>query len=549
VKGPSILADARREPGRESVAVIVTTFEHAHFLSDALESLMAQSLPADEIIVVDDGSSDDPAAVTARFPGVRLVRIENSGLSAARNAGLALARSRFVVFLDADDVLLPTALEQGLACMAANPGAAFVYGAHRLFDFRAGDPPAADPRNRDAAPPQLRRVGPLGYHDFLRSNCVGMHGAAVYDRAMLVESGGFDTTLKCCEDYDIYLRLAKRHRVACHPNVVADYRMHGSNMSANAPTMRETVLAVHARHRPEPGDPAALRAWKEGRAILEKSFSTSVWKRRRNLSRSDRWAQRVEMVKVAPRMAPGAALRQLLIDSLPAPVGRMLRRVRRSTMLPHIGQIDFGDLARIAPISRGFGFKRGTPIDRHYIERFLAANCADIRGSVLEVGAPTYSERFGRGIERQDVLNVIPDVPGTTITGDLGEEDILPEAQFDCIVLTQTLQFVYDMPAAVARLARSLKPGGVLLATVPGLSPIDTEQWGERWFWSLTERSALRLMGDAFGAENVAISISGNAFAATCFLQGIAMEEVGADWLEPYDPAFPVTIAIRAVRA
>src|SRR5689334_10446763 len=108
-----------------SVTVIIPTFNHAHYLADAIASVVAQTHPADEIIVVDDGSTDDPAAVVARFNGVRLIRQNNRGLSAARNMGLHSSTTSYVVFLDADDRLLPIALEAGLDVAATYPNRAF----------------------------------------------------------------------------------------------------------------------------------------------------------------------------------------------------------------------------------------------------------------------------------------------------------------------------------------------------------------------------------------------------------------------------------------
>src|SRR3954447_22530496 len=126
------------------VAVVIPTFNHAHFLGEALASVSAQTRPVAEVIVVDDGSTDDPAAVVAGRPGARLIRQDNRGLSAARNTGLRAARSRYVLFLDADDLLTPVAVAAGLACFDRAPGAAFVYGAHRRVD--AGGRPLGERR-------------------------------------------------------------------------------------------------------------------------------------------------------------------------------------------------------------------------------------------------------------------------------------------------------------------------------------------------------------------------------------------------------------------
>src|SRR5258708_17358462 len=122
-----------------SVAVVIPTFKHARFLADEIMSVLAQKHPADEIIVVDDGSTDDPASVVSQFAKVRLIRQENRGLSAARNTGLRNCATSHVVFLDADDRLLPIALHAGLASIAERPECAFLHGRHRLIS-EAGRP-------------------------------------------------------------------------------------------------------------------------------------------------------------------------------------------------------------------------------------------------------------------------------------------------------------------------------------------------------------------------------------------------------------------------
>ena len=136
-----------------------------------------------------------------------------------------------------------------------------------------------------------------------------------------------------------------------------------------------------------------------------------------------------------------------------------------------------------------------------------------------------------------------------TITGDLSQPGLLPEAAFDCMVMTQTLHFIFDVRAAVVEIHRGLKPGGVLLLTVPGISQIDRGEWGESWFWSLTRQSALRLFADVFGAENVETETFGNVFAATAFLQGLALEEVDRSMLDVADKSYPVIVTVRARRA
>ena len=214
-----------------------------------------------------------------------------------------------------------------------------------------------------------------------------------------------------------------------------------------------------------------------------------------------------------------------------------------------MGQVDFGDLASTDPISHDFGYDRGTPIDRYYIETFLASAAGLIRGHVLEVGDDAYTRRFGTDLSKVDVLHVHPGNPKASIIGDVSQPGVLPEARFDCIVFTQTLHLVFDMKAALRELHRALKPGGVLLVTVPGISQIDRGEWGKAWYWALTPASADRLFREAFAPSPPLVQAHGNVFAACAFLQGLAVEEVDAAKLDVFDEAYPTVISVRAVRS
>jgi SAM-dependent methyltransferase len=144
------------------------------------------------------------------------------------------------------------------------------------------------------------------------------------------------------------------------------------------------------------------------------------------------------------------------------------------------GRIRFGSLRRIVPISREWGSDRGLPIDRYYIERFLRVHGADIRGHVMEIRDDAYTREFGGNrVTRTDVLHAVEGNPQATIVADLACADHIPSDTFDCVILTQTLQFIYDALAAVGTLHRILKPGGVLLATIPGISQSNRRL--ERW--------------------------------------------------------------------
>ena len=224
----------------------------------------------------------------------------------------------------------------------------------------------------------------------------------------------------------------------------------------------------------------------------------------------------------------------------------LLQRVRR--IRGYMG-LRIGRFAAAAPLSTAYGFDRGTPIDRFYIENFLQRHSADIHGTLLEMADSRYSRRFGG--DRVDVQQVVDLSAGNeqaTIIGDLCDPAVLPGEAFDCIIVTQTLQFIYDMPKVVQQVHRALLPGGVALITVPGIAPA---RGGSDYqcYWSLTEDALSRLVGDVFGAAGVTVSTQGNLFAATAFLHGAALEETPIHKLRACDPAYPVIVAARAVKS
>jgi SAM-dependent methyltransferase len=235
---------------------------------------------------------------------------------------------------------------------------------------------------------------------------------------------------------------------------------------------------------------------------------------------------------------------------VPAGARRRLRPVRRAYVdWRRRRPPDLGDLRRVTPIDPNWGFERGTPVDRYYVERFVGGHASDIRGRVLEIAAPDYTGRFGTGVTQVDVLMAKAGNPAATIVGDLADAPQIPSDAFDCAIVTQTLQFVWDVRAAIATLHRILAPGGVLLATVPGLtkiSPPEDEEYGE--WWHYTARSARRLAEQAFGEGNVEVEAFGNVLSATAFLYGLAASDLRPDELDVRDRLYEVTIGFRAVK-
>jgi glycosyltransferase involved in cell wall biosynthesis len=538
----SAIGDCVHTPDTGTVGVVITTYNHAHFLPESLASVFRQTRRSGEVIVVDDGSTDDPAAVVGRCPGARLIRQENRGLAAARNRGLAALSTTYVVFLDADDRLAPDAIERGLACFGRAPECGFVYGGHVYID-REGqeigeryEPPGDEP-----------------YLKLLRGNFIAMHGAVMYRREKLLEVGGFDETLRRCEDYDVYLRMASRFPIAGYADRVAAYRLHGANMSVDHAAMLRSALDVHGRYRPPRREARARAAWREGRRSWRRCYAEEMaaarYRRRReggSLVRS------LPGLLATARALPSLAWREACRGMRRRAAALLPPRLRRWIIpsgdhRPSLGRVRFGDLDRVTPISRDFGFDRGLPVDRYYIEKFLERHASEIAGRVLEVGDDSYTRRFGGArVSRTDILHVHAGNPRATLVGDLTDASVLPENAFNCIVLTQTLHLIYDVRLAVERLHRALAAGGVVLVTAPGISQIDRGEWGKSWCWSFTAVSIRRLFGDVFGGDAVMVEEYGNVFSATAFLHGLAVEELTQEQLDPLDRAYPVILGVRA---
>ncbi|MEM9164354.1 MAG: methyltransferase domain-containing protein [Cyanobacteria bacterium P01_F01_bin.4] len=210
--------------------------------------------------------------------------------------------------------------------------------------------------------------------------------------------------------------------------------------------------------------------------------------------------------------------------------------------------VQMGDFRHLKPVNAGWGFERGQPIDRYYIENFLARQANDIRGRALGIGDDYYIQTFGKDrVTKTDVLH-IEEHPNATIVADLTTADPIPSDTFDCFLLVQTLQLIYEVRLALKTTYRIMKPGGVVLATFPGITPLKDEEWNSCWCWNFTALSAQRLFEEVFPRENIRIEIHGNALAATAFLQGLAVQDLRKGKLDYTDPSYPVIITVRAVK-
>ena len=216
---------------------------------------------------------------------------------------------------------------------------------------------------------------------------------------------------------------------------------------------------------------------------------------------------------------------------------------------PAPGKVNTGDLKRLTPFSFEFGYDRGGPVDRYYIENFLERTAARIKGRTLEIGDNYYTTKYGgQNVQQSDILHVDETNPNATFVGDLSNAPFLPDNSFDCIVLTQTLQFIYHYKAAIQTCYRILKPGGCLLVTVPGITPLDHGKWKNTWYWSFTRASMIKVFDESFSSKNVKVESFGNIFVATAFLYGMGLPEVDKKTMDHADEHYPVIITIEAVK-
>ncbi len=514
-------------------------------MPEAFASVWQQDYPAVEIIVVDDGSTDSTREVTQRYPAVKYIYQANQGLSAARNTGIRHSTGQYLVFLDADDWLLPDALKINAHYLLQAPTLAFVSGAHDKVFMTTG-----------LIREEFQEVTSQHYEHLLRGNYIGMHATVMYQR-WIFDVVLFDITLKACEDYDLYLRIARTYPVAHHAKRMAAYRLHSANMSGNVPLMLSTVLAVLRRQQTQLRTAAEKQAYARGQEIWKEYYSTELYRKVRT---TDAAATPAELRMLATHR-PSLLLRHL-VQPKPIMLKKVIKKYAPASGLrllhkaglynnysPAIGKILPGDFARKSPFSTEFGYDRGGPVDRYYIEAFLQQEAALIKGRVLEIGDNEYTLRYGKGITQSDILHVDASNPHATFVGDLSNAPHLPDNSFDCIVLTQTLHLIYEYKHALATCYRILKPGGTLLLTVPGITPIDHGEWKKTWYWSFTDSALHRLFADTFPTGAVQISSFGNVFIASAFLYGMGLSEVTKEQLDHYDPQFQVINAVKATKA
>lgn len=561
-------ADAPGET-RPRVTVVMIFLNMSTFLAEAIDSVLTQQYTHWELMLVDDGSSDGSTEIARRYADRYPGRVhylehpghENRGMSASRNLGVHAGCGEYVAFLDSDDVWLPNKLVEHVALLDAHPEAGWLAGGLIMwYSWTHREQDLASDRTRELRIERDRVLHPPHHFcEFLRNGGAlpGINSLLIRRSAIESVGGSDDRFRGAYEDQVLISKLSLNFPVYIASGCLDRYRQHpGSHTAMVRRDGAYHPYRPHQLRRPflewvesyvrERGIENAdvLEAVRVQLSPYRSRAVFALWWVRQSVA-GLRWTVRAALEDGARRVG-----RDLVPTGLHAWASR---RVYGENYRPPKGLIDFGSLRRVTPVSRCGGRDRGLPVDRYYIEQLLARHAGDIRGHVLEIGDDAYARRFGGDrVGQIDILHAYAGNPKATIVADLADAPHIPDETFDCIILTQTLQYVFDARAAVRTLHRSLTPGGVLLATVPGISQIvpdvaADDAHAHPW-WSFTSHSMARMLRECFSAEHVSVQSFGNVLAATALLHGACAEELTAAELDAVDGEYQVIVGVRAVK-
>lgn len=285
-----------------AVSIVIPCFNQAHFLGDAIESALNQTFRGIEVIVVDDGSTDETHSVAQSYEAVHYVRQENLGLAAARNAGLAASRGRMCVFLDSDDRLLPNAVEVGVAELEEHSDAAFASGICTLIA----------PDGSTLFTPEQFIVDSDHFSFLLQNNYIWNPGSVIYHRWVLDCIGGFDVRRDAAADYDLYLRITRMMPVRSHGTVVSEYRHHGRNMSRDSNLMLEAIRSsLESQRRHVAKNPELQVALQDGIGAAETFYGDELLQDIRA-----QWARRMAAIEPVLSSSIDSEEREALLEEL-----------------------------------------------------------------------------------------------------------------------------------------------------------------------------------------------------------------------------------------
>ncbi|MEO8522585.1 MAG: trifunctional glycosyltransferase/class I SAM-dependent methyltransferase/polysaccharide deacetylase [Acidobacteriota bacterium] len=487
-----------------TVSVLLRVTDGGAALLRTADALSRQRGVAIELALI----RTDGAAVLAESIAVRTgARIFDVGghPGAALNAAIGETAGDLVAVIPEGWLPASALLERAAAVLAADAAIAAVAPGVTLVG--AGDPDAAA-----WGPPALDAAS-------LLADPGGTPPVFVFRRKAWQEAG-FDEQLDGLVEYEFWLRLALAGQTLRH--LPASLVSRDAGAKRRRPGEDEDHLRflrqVLTRHQAVVG--THMRA-----ALVEREVAFGRTREGHRLL-------------LARRDADLAELDRLRADA-----------AHHRAYLEHHGAsaVDWGDLRRVDPVSRDWGYDRGTPVDRRYIETFLASHSSDVHGAVLEIQEDDLTRAFGGPrVTTADVLDVDAANARATVIADLRAASGVEDARFDCIILTQTLHVVDDMAAALGECYRMLGPGGVLLATFPAASRVCLEYGRDGDFWRLTPAGARQLVETSFAPAHTSADVFGNVLTNVAFLHGLAAEELTDQEYAAVDPYFPALTGIRA---
>jgi glycosyltransferase involved in cell wall biosynthesis len=546
------------------VSVIVPYFNAERFLRETVESVFSQTYKDWELLLVDDGSTDGSAGIALEYAGKYKDRVRvlehpghvNAGLPRTRNLGLGQCRGKYVALLDADDVWFPNKLEEQVEILESEPEAAMVYGVSEYWYSWLGGTHdrQSDYKTELGVKPNSMVNPPMLLTLALKSEAPTPCPSDILVRRNILEDvGGFEE--KFSGIYQLYEDQAFLSKIyVSSPVFVSDrcwdrYRQHPDSLVSE-------ITKSGKKYRAGLFFLEWLEQYLLMRGIDDDGLRQALRNKKLRYSNAE-WSMNhpyLSKLTGAGKIIP--ELLHKLVRNPPAysflkPVRSLIvTRLKNKEYNPPPGWVRFGDMRRLKPFSERWGRDRGLPIDRYFIEGFIGSNSGLIKGRVLEFGDDRYTRKFyNPAISARDVINLNKEAnPGTTIAADIVNAPQIPSNTYDCIICTQTLQFIYDHKKAVETLYRILAPGGFLLATFPGISPTSGTTWSRYWCWNFTVLSAENMFREFFPPENVEVKAYGNLISAAGFLYGLSAEELTPEELNYQDPRYEIVITVKAVK-
>ncbi|MCL2074549.1 MAG: glycosyltransferase [Marinilabiliaceae bacterium] len=542
------------------VSIIIPTYKRPNYLIKTLENIHQQTFKDFEVIVVDDGTpGDENAQICAQFPKVVYKKIDNSGgPMIPRNTGFKIAKGEYIALIDDDDLWVNDKLEQQVKILDENRDFGVVHGCCKEIDNQGNETGKIHGKIND-----FKRKHGYVFDDMI-GNFTLMTPTVFFRKELLEKVGYFKETMHAAgEDMEFYCRLAFYSKLYFIEEPIAFYRFHNQNISNDTEKIGYNYLPLELFF--------IVKDLKEKGLISNKQFKLM---RKRLLYRQATFfsiTRKSEIVKANCKKIykwywtiPKIILPLLFYNKKNNRLKRVSHLLKKiSVKFKNSLRLLFGkhtiftvtDLFRVTPLSTCFGFDRGKPIDRYYIEKFLYDNRQYFKGRILEVAQDWYSSKYAALNKTNDEKPIIETLhlDGTekkvTIVGDLTNLQTLPENRYDCFVCTQVLHVIYDVSAALEGAYKLLKEGGVFLATTTGISQIcrgDMDRWGD--YWRFTNKS-LELLFQKTQFKEVEIVPMGNVLAACAFLQGLALEELPKkELLDIIDDNYQLIIGIKAVK-